>query len=82
MNVLFLTIGTFDNFEVSSVHIDVVKAIAREGHKVYVACTNTQHNAAKVSLEQCQGVFLLRIKTGAVKKNTNLIKKGISTIML
>ena len=82
MNILFLTIGTFDNFEVGSVHIDIVKALARKGHNMYVACTNTNQNVENVSIEQQKGVHLLRIKTGAVKKNTNLVKKGIATIML
>lgn len=82
MNILFLTIGSFDNFEAGSVHIDVVKTLASKGHKVYVACTNVALEAEKVSFEQKGGVTLMRIKTGAVKKNTNLLKKGLATIML
>lgn len=82
MNILFLTIGSFENFEAGSVHIDVVKTLASKGHQVYVACTNIAPEAEKVSFEQKSGVTLLRIKTGAVKKNTNLLKKGLATIML
>lgn len=82
MNVLFLTIGDFGNFKAGSVHIDLVKEIAQKGHHVYVACTNTDSDAKDLSLECQDGVTFLRIKTGAVKKNTNLIKKGISTILL
>ena len=82
MNILFLTIGSFENFEAGSVHIDVVKTLASKGHQVYVACTNIAPEAEKVSFEQKNGVTLLRIKTGAVKKNTNLLKKGLATIML
>lgn len=82
MTILFLTIGSFDNFESGSVHIDIVKTLARNGHTVYVACTNLRQGAERIVMEQCQGVNILRIKTGAVKKNTNLVKKGLSTILL
>ncbi len=82
MNILFLTIGTFDNLEVGSVHIDIVKELSKKGHNLYVACTNTNHHADGIIMDQQEGIHLLRIKTGTVKKNTNLIKKGFSTIML
>lgn len=82
MNVLFLTIGTFDDFNVGSVHIDLVKALARKGHEMYVACTNTNQDAEDVSIEHVGRVHLFRIKIDAVKNNTNLVKKGIATIML
>lgn len=65
-----------------SVHVDIVKEIASRGHKVYVACANSASECGDTSIEQYDDVTLLRIKTGAVKKNTNLIKKGISTIRL
>jgi len=82
MNVLFLTIGEFGNFETGSVHIDLVKAIAKRGHWVFVACSDTNADAEEFRIEERHGVMLLHIKTRAVKKNTNLLSKGLSTIML
>ena len=82
MNVLFLTIGDFGDYKSGSVHIDIVKEIASNGHNVYVACNNTEEKGDGSSLSQHEGVTFLRIKTGTVKKNNNLIKKGLATILL
>lgn len=82
MNVLFLTIGDFSDYKSGSVHIDIVKEIASNGHNMYVACNNTDDKGETYSLSQHDGVTFLRIRTGIVKKNINLIKKGISTILL
>ena len=82
MTILFLTIGSFNNLEAGSIHIDVVKTLARKGHMIYVACTNPQQDVERIVMEQCQGVNILRIKTRSVKKNTNLVRKGLATILL
>lgn len=82
MNVLFLTIGDFDDLESGSVHIDLVKKFFSEGHHVYVACKNERPNCRRVEMETIAGLNLLRIRTGAIKKNVNIIRKGISTVTL
>jgi len=82
MNVLFLTIGDFNDLKAGSVHIDVVKKIAEHGHKVYVACANPASCGDDVTIEQAEGISILRIKTRPVKKNTNLIEKGLATVLL
>ena len=82
MNVLFLTIGDFSDLKAGSVHIDIVKEIVANGHQVYVACNNTDINAEDTQIIHQDGVALLKIKTGTVKKNTNLISKGIATVLL
>ena len=82
MNVLFLTIGDFDDLESGSVHVDLVKKIVSEGHHVYVACKNERSGCRKAEIETIAGINLLRIRTGAIKKNINFIRKGISTITL
>lgn len=82
MNILFLTIGDFDNLEAGSVHVDLVKKFAAMGHLVYVACKDERPDCQKVAMETISGITLLRIRTGAIKKNTNIFKKGLSTITL
>ena len=82
MNVLFLTIGDFSDYKSGSVHVDLVKEIASHGHHVYVACNNIGDEGNCYSLNHHDGVTFLSIKTGTVKKNVNLIKKGIATILL
>ena len=82
MNVLFLTIGEFDNLGGGSVHIDLVKKIAAMGHHVYVACKNERSDSADAEMEIVDDICLLHIKVGALKKNVGRIRKGISTITL
>lgn len=82
MNVLFLSIGDFSDLKAGSVHIDIVKEIAANGHQVYVACNNIDNNAEETQIIHQEGVSLLKIKTGTIKKNSNLISKGIATVLL
>ena len=82
MNILFLTIGDFDNLEAGSVHVDLVKKFAAMGHQVFVACKDERPDCQKVAMETISGITLLRIRTGAIKKNSNIFKKGLSTITL
>ena len=82
MNVLFLTIGDFEDLSAGSVHVDLVKKFASKGHHVYVACKDERTECKKAFLESVSGVSLLRIRTGAIKKNANILQKGLSTITL
>ena len=80
MNVLFLSLGTFNDLSGSSVHIDVLKRFARE-HRVYLVCKREQRQGLPTELTEEYGIRVLRVKTGNIK-NTNLIEKGISTVMV
>ena len=82
MNVLFLTIGDFEDLSAGSVHVDLVKKFASKGHRVYVACKDERPDCKKVVLESVSGISFLRIRTGGIKKNTNILQKGLSTITL
>lgn len=80
MNVLFLSLGEFDNLASGSVHIDILKEIAKE-HEVYLVCKRERRHKKPTELTKEHGINVLRVKTGNIKK-TNLIEKGISTILL
>ena len=80
MNVLFLSLGTFNDLSGSSVHIDVLKRFARE-HSVYLVCKREQRQGLPTELSEEYGIHVLRVRTGNIK-NTNLIEKGISTVMV
>ena len=77
MKVLFMCLGAFDNLEESSVHIDILKQLAKD-HEVWLACKN-EDKPTEMTLEY--GIHVLRIQTGQLKK-VGLIKKGINTVLI
>lgn len=80
MNVLFLSLGEMENFNDSSVHIDIVKRFAKN-HNVYLACKREKKLGKQTELVNKEGVNILYVKTGNLK-NVNIIEKGISTVQL
>ena len=81
MNILFLSIGEFNSLEGGSVHIDVVKQLSIMGHNVHVVCKIERRNKVNTYLEELGDIKVLRVKTGNIK-NTSIIEKGISTVLL
>ena len=75
MNVLFMSLGMFEDLNGSSVHIDILKRFAAE-HNVFLICKN-ENKSTQLSREY--GINVLRVKTGVLKR-VGLIEKGISTI--
>lgn len=77
MNVLFMSLGVFNDLSEGSVHIDLVKEFAKE-HEVWLAC---KHEGQETTLTEEYGIHVLRIHTGTLKK-AGLVKKGINTILV
>lgn len=77
MKVLFISLGTFDNLNGSSVHIDILKRFAEE-HDVYLVCKNEK---TKTSFKLEYGIHALRVHTGVLKK-VGLFQKGVSTVLV
>lgn len=75
MNVLFMSIGIFDDLSGSSVHIDILKRFAQD-HNVYLVCKN-EKKETQFSVEF--GIHILRVRTDSLKM-VGLIKKGIATL--
>ncbi len=71
MNVLFMSLGTFNNLNDSSVHLDILKRFAEE-HEVWLVCKNEDK---PTELTEELGIHVLR-----VHKKVGLIQKGINTI--
>ena len=80
MNILFVSLGDFDNLQEGSVHIDLLKQLSEE-HSVYLLCKRERRQKKPTELTRECNINVLRVKTGNIK-NTNLIEKGISMIML
>ena len=54
----------------------------RNGHKVYIACSNEKRNGQQTSVSVEDGKNVLRIRIGNLTGNVNIIEKGLSTILL
>ncbi len=80
MNILFMSLGTFNDLSGSSVHIDVLKRFAGE-HSVYLVCKREARQGLPTELTEEYGIHVLRVKTGNIK-GTGLVEKGISTLMV
>ena len=44
MNILFMTIGGFENVNVQGIYSDLLREFIKNGHKIYVACANQNAN--------------------------------------
>lgn len=77
MNILFMSLGVFNNLEEGSVHVDLVKELAKE-HEVWLVC---KHEGQKTELTMEHGIHVLRVHTGTLKR-VGLIQKGINTILV
>lgn len=80
MNILFISLGEFNNIADGSVHIDLMKRFATE-HDVYLICKREKRECADTELSEEYGIHILRVRTGNIK-DTNIIEKGISTLMI
>ena len=87
MNILFITLGDIRSVDGHDLYSDLIRAFARNGHDVYVASpVERRHGMAAQMIENQQDelhsrVHILKIKTGNIQK-TNVIEKGISTVLL
>ncbi len=80
MNILFLSLGEFNEMTAGSVHVDILKRLAHD-HNMYLVCKCERRNHKSTSLLHESNISILRVKTGNIKK-TNLLEKGISTILI
>lgn len=81
MNVLFLTTGTFHSINENSMYPDLLREFKKNGHEVYIVSTNERRLGKETEYVDEDGAHLLRVKIGNLR-NTNLIEKGVSTLMI
>lgn len=81
MNILFLTLVNIQNLSAHGIYEDLLREFAAHGHRVYVAAPAERRLGEQTRLVQEKDCTILRVRTGNVQK-TNLIEKGISTILL
>lgn len=81
MNVLFLTTGTFNSINEHSGYPDLLREFKKNDHEVYIVSTNERRLGKETEYVDEDGAHLLRVKIGNLTK-TNLIEKGISTLLI
>jgi glycosyltransferase involved in cell wall biosynthesis len=81
MNVLFMTIAYPKTGE-SNIYTDLMQEFVRNNHKVYIACTNERRNGQQTAVNEEDGKYVLRIRTGNLIGNVNLIEKSLTMISL
>ena len=81
MNILFVSISAIPNLQDHSISLDLIRELSKRGHSVYVVGSNERRNGQATTLSEECGNKVLRVKVGN-NKNTNIIEKGISNMML
>ncbi len=81
MNVLFLTLMGCNSIKDRDIYTDLLREFIANGHHVYIVSPAERRQGIKTGLVEEEHSTILRVKTGNIKQ-TNLIEKGISTVML
>lgn len=79
MNVLFLSLVFSDRKHVNF-YEELLEVFVRNGHNVFVACSNDSRSIEPDGIQKWSGMTVLRIKTGDITGTTNIIRKGLATI--
>lgn len=81
MKVLFLTIGSFPGINDHGIYPDLLREFMRHGHEVYVVRASEKRTGMSTVRVEEGGAHILRVRTGNITQ-TNLVEKGISTILI
>ena len=81
MNILFVSISGLPNMEGHSISLDLIHELTKMGHSVYAVGSNQRSTKKPTTLSEEAHCKVLRVKI-LNNKNTNIIEKGISNLML
>lgn len=81
MNVLFLTLLSFDSLQERNIYTDLLREFVKNGHCVYVVSPFEKRQQQSTRLIVEEKTTILRLRIGNTQK-TNIIEKGISTVMI
>lgn len=81
MNILFLTIGRFDDIESKGIYPDLLRYFRDQGHNVYVVTHHQRREKLPTELNKKNGAHILSVKIGNITK-CGMIEKGISTLTI
>lgn len=81
MNVLFLTLLAFDSIQERTLYTDLLREFVKNGHHVYAISPVEKRQNQETHLIEGKNATVLRLQIGNTQK-TNIIEKGISTVMI
>ena len=81
MNLIFLTVSRIKEIKSRGIYTDLMRKFRDEGHNVYIVTPYERQFALPTSLSEVDGIHLLGVRTLNIQK-TNIIEKGIGTILL
>ena len=81
MNVLFLTLLSFESIKERNIYTDLLREFVKHGHKVFTISPVEKRYHQKTHMVSEANSKILRLQIGNTQK-TNIIEKGISTVMI
>ncbi len=81
MNVLFLTLLSFESLKERNIYTDLLREFVKNGHQVYAISPVEKRQHQKTHLITEENATILRLQIGNTQK-TNIIEKGISTVTI
>lgn len=81
MNVLFLTLLSFDSIQERTIYTDLLREFVKNGHHVCAISPIERRQNQETHLIEEVNTAILRLQIGNTQK-TNIIEKGISTLLI
>jgi len=81
MNILFLSLSSFENINSRGIYSDLMRELIARGNDVYIASPTERRLGKPTHLIEEPHCRILKIKTLNIQK-TNVIEKGIATLLL
>ena len=81
MNILFLTMNTFQSIDMHNIYSDLMKVFISHGHRPYIVTPREKRMGEATELLEFSNHAILKVRIGN-SKNVSFIEKGISTILL
>lgn len=82
MNTLFLTIAYPEREGDRNIYTDLMQEFSARGDKVYVICQRERRHGKPTEFKNENGVNVLRVRTGNIKRTSNIIEKGLATLLI
>ncbi len=81
MNVLFLSISSFESINTHGIYPDLLREFIKNGHKVYILSPAEKIMSSSNLIIYESGSQMVKVKTGKIQQ-TNIVEKGINTILV
>ncbi len=81
MNILFLSLTSYDSVNQRNIYTDLIRNFVGEGHKLYAVCPSQKRLNSPTTLITEDNAYILKVKTGNITK-VGIIEKGISTLLI